>query len=261
MQELQHLEVAVTGSWRSAWITGASHGIGRELAIHLARQGTSVACSARSADTLEDLHTRYQTILPKPLDVTDASLMARAVEDIEMAQGPLDLVVFNAGVYQPLPGGLADPAVFRQHMEVNYMGVVNGLMAVLPRMRERRTGQVAIVGSVAGYRGLPKSAAYGPTKSALISLAETLRLEMRDTGVDIRLVNPGFVATRLTAKNDFYMPSLLTSEQAAQRIIRGLQGRRFEIAFPLGFVVWLKLARLLPYRWYFSMINRLTRLG
>lgn len=249
----------MTGAWRSAWITGASHGIGRELALQLARQGVRVACSARSAETLDQLHTVHQNIMPQPLDVTNAGAMARVVENIEKTQGPIDLVVFNAGVYEPLTGGMADPVVFRQHMEVNYMGVVNGLMAILPRMRERRKGQVAIVGSVAGYRGLPKSAAYGPTKAALINLAETLRLELRDTGVDLRLVNPGFVATRLTAKNDFRMPSMLTSEQAAQRIIRGLQTRGFEIAFPRGFIVWLKLARLLPYRWYFFLINRLTR--
>lgn len=246
-------------AWKSVWITGASHGIGRELAIQMASSGVQVTCSARSADALDKLHIDYG-IRPLPLDVTDAEAMARAVKDIEQPQGPLDLAVFNAGMYEPLPGGLADPQVFRRHMEVNYLGVVNGLMAVLPGMRRRRSGQLAVVGSVAGYRGLPKSAAYGPTKAALISLAETLRLELRGSGVDIRLVNPGFVSTRLTAKNDFHMPSMVSPQQAAEIIIRGLRGRRFEIAFPRGFVTWLKFTRLLPYRWYFPLIARLTRL-
>ncbi len=249
----------MTGTWNSVWITGGSQGIGRELAIELARQGVRVACSARSTNTLEQLHDAHERILPLPLDVTNAGAVARAVKHIERIQGPLDLAVFNAGVYQPLPGGLADPDVFRHHMEVNYLGVVNGLMAVLPGMQQRRGGQTAILGSVAGYRGLPKSAAYGPTKAALINLAEALRLELRGSGVDMRLINPGFVDTRLTAKNEFHMPSMLTPEEAAQRIIRGLQGRGFEIAFPRGFVAWLKLARLLPYRWYFPLIARLTR--
>jgi NAD(P)-dependent dehydrogenase (short-subunit alcohol dehydrogenase family) len=245
--------------WRSAWITGASHGIGRELAIQLAGQGVSVACSARSADVLEQLKQHHPGILPVPLDVTDEQAVRRAAEEIEARQGPLDLAIFNAGVYHPLPGALAEPGVFRQHMEVNYLGVVNGLMAVIPRMQRRGAGQVAIVASVAGYRGLPQSAAYGPTKAALINLAETLRLELGASGVDVRLVNPGFVDTRLTAQNAFHMPSLLTPEQAARHIIRGLRGRSFEIAFPRGFVAWLKLARLLPYRLYFPLIGRMTR--
>jgi len=245
--------------WKSAWITGASHGIGRELALGLESGGVRVACSARSGDRLDELHHHHPGVLPKPLDVTDAAAMERAVAEIEDVQGPLDLAVLNAGVYDPLPGGLAEPELFRRHMEVNYMGVVNGLMAVLPRMRERGKGQVVILGSVAGYRGLPGAAAYGPTKAALINLAETLRLELRGSGVDLRLVNPGFVSTRLTAKNRFRMPSLLTPDQAARSIIRGLGRQGFEIAFPWGFVFWLKLARLLPYGWYFPLIKRLTR--
>jgi len=245
--------------WRFAWITGASHGIGRELALQLADRNCTVACSARSADTLEQMAAERQHILPAPLDVTDASACRDRVEQLENEQGPLDLAILNAGVYDPLPGGIADPAVFRRHMEVNYLGVVNALMALLPRMCERGSGQVAIVASVAGYRGLPQAAAYGPTKAALINLAEILRLELADSGVDIRLVNPGFVSTRLTAKNDFKMPDLLTPDQAAARILRGLQGRAFEIAFPRGFVAWLKTARLLPYAWYLPLMKRITR--
>ena len=136
------------------------------------------------------------------------------------------------------------------------MGVVNCLVAVLPRMLARGHGQLVIMGSVAGYRGLPQAAAYGPTKAALISLAETLRLELHGTGVDVRLVNPGFVATRLTDKNRFSMPAIRTPEQAAAAIISGLQGGGFEVVFPWRFAFWLKLARLQPYRLYFLLAGR-----
>lgn len=246
-------------SWSSVWITGASRGIGRALVLALARDGVRVTCSARSGELLRKLQKDNRAVRAEPLDVTEPEAMAGAVARIEEAQGPLDLAVFNAGIYEPLPGGLAEPGVFRRHMEVNYCGVINGLMAVLPRMRQRGSGQVAIVASVAGYSGLPGSAAYGPSKAALINLAEALRLDMRGTGVDIRLVNPGFVDTRLTAKNNFHMPSMLTPEHAAKYILQGLGGRSFEIAFPRGFVTWLKLARLLPYRLYFPLIQRITR--
>jgi short-subunit dehydrogenase len=243
----------------SVWITGASQGIGRELALQLARQGCSVACTARSAGLLSVLQDSQPGIAAHPLDVTDARAMAAAVDAIEKRQGPLDMAVFNAGVYEPVPGGIAEPELFRRHMEVNYQGVVNGVMAVLPAMLERGRGQIVIVASVAGYRGLPRSAAYGPTKAALISLAETLRLEARGSRVEIRLVNPGFVETRLTAKNNFPMPAIMSPQEAARRIIQGLRGKSFEIAFPASFVIWLKLARLLPYRWYFPLMSRLTR--
>ncbi|MFZ0788873.1 MAG: SDR family NAD(P)-dependent oxidoreductase [Chromatiaceae bacterium] len=246
---------------RSAWITGASQGIGRALALELAGRGARVAVSARGASALTELAQHHAGLRPEPLDVTDAQAVATAMARIEESQGPLDLVVLNAGIYQPLPGGLAEPRVFAEHMAVNYQGVVNGLCAVLPGMRERARGQVAVVASLAGYRGLPQAAAYGPTKAALINLAETLRLELRGSGVDLRLVNPGFVATRLTAQNRFAMPSILTPEDAARRILAGLAGSRFEIAFPFGFATWMWLLRLLPYRLYFPLVARLTGQG
>ncbi len=242
----------------SAWVTGASQGIGRALTLALADRGTRVAASARDASALQMLRQKASQVLPAPLDVTDVKAVEAAVAEVERVQGPIDLAVLNAGTYEPVPGGLAPPDLFRQHMEVNYQGVVNCLCALLPRMKSRGDGQIAVLGSVAGYRGLPQAAAYGPTKAALISLAETLRLELRGTGVDLRLVNPGFVATRLTAKNRFFMPSILTPENAANRILSGLAGSSFEIAFPLGFVLWMKILRLLPYRLYLPLVSRLT---
>lgn len=241
--------------WRSVWITGASQGIGMALTEALAREGVCVAGSARGIDPLERLQASHPRVMPIALDVTDPVATADVVARIEAQQGVLDLVILNAGVYDPVPGGLAAPELYHRHMEVNYMGVVNALMAVLPRMKERGTGQVAVVASVAGYRGLPQAAAYGPTKAALINLTETLRLELADEGVDMRLVNPGFVATRLTAKNDFFMPAILSPEDAARRILRGLAGSRFEIAFPLGLVIWLEILRIIPY-WLFFRLTK-----
>ncbi len=244
--------------WPTAWVTGASQGIGRALTLELARQGYRVLASARGSQDLEDLARRNSNIRPLPLDVTDAEAVAQAIADIQAAGDFIDRAVLNAGIYQPVPGGLTDPAVFRQHMEINYLGVVNCLTALVPHMRAHGNGQIAIMGSVAGYRGLPQSAAYGPTKAALINLAETLRLDLAGSGIDLRLINPGFVATRLTAKNSFTMPYLMTPEKAAHRIIQGLESRRFEISFPLPFVIWMKLVRLLPYRLYFRLAARLT---
>lgn len=244
---------------KSIWITGASHGIGRNLAIQYAKKGNRVACSARTEEALRTLQLEQPACHLWPVDVTHEDTVAEVVQHIETDQGALDLAILNAGIYQPVPGGIAPVEVFRQHMEVNYMGIVNGLMTVLPGMRKRGQGQIAIVASVAGYRGLPMASAYGPSKAALINLAETLRLELRGSGIDIRLINPGFVDTRLTKKNDFEMPSLVTSDDAAKRIIRGLQGSSFETTFPFGFVSWLKLVRLLPYRLYFPLMARLTR--
>jgi short-subunit dehydrogenase len=248
-----------TPRWQSAWITGASQGIGRALAQELARSCAAVAISARDAQVLAELEATQSRLAAYPLDVADTAATSTTINAIEAAQGPIDLAILSAGTYQPLPGGVGDPALFRRHMEVNYMGVVNALMVLLPKMQQRGRGQIAIMGSVAGYRGLPQAAAYGPTKAALISLAETLRLELDGSGVDIRLINPGFVATRLTAKNDFDMPAIMTPEQAAERILHGLNGSAFEISFPRRFVAWLKFGRLLPYRLWFPLARRMVK--
>lgn len=244
---------------RRAWITGGGAGIGRALALRLSAQGWTVAVSARSADKLADVAAAATAgaVCPYVLDVTDAAATAAVIARIEDDLGPLDLAVLNAGTH--LPMGAADYSVStaRALMEVNYMGVVHGLAALLPRFIARGRGQVAVVSSVAGWRGLPSAAAYGPTKAALINLCESLRPECRRAGVDLRLVCPGFVATPLTARNDFPMPDIITAEQAADEILRGLAGSRFEIAFPWRFACLLRLARRLPYRLYFALTERM----
>lgn len=246
---------------RAVWITGASSGIGRELALQLARRGDSVAVSARRADELQKLAAEAGPgrVLPYPVDVGDAAAMARAADEIEAALGPLDLAVFNAGTHAPVEIERFSAAPFRHLMEINYMGAVNGLAAVVPRFVARRAGHVAVVSSVAGYRGLPSASAYGPTKAALINLCESLKPDLDRYGVKISLINPGFVRTPLTDLNPFPMPFLMEADAAARRIVAGLDNGAFEITFPRRFTFMLKLARMLPYALYFRLVKRATR--
>jgi NADP-dependent 3-hydroxy acid dehydrogenase YdfG len=158
--------------WKTAWITGAGTGIGRAVALELARDGVRVAVSGRSADKLQQLAAEHANIEAFPLDVTDRAKTAAVAEAIEKSLGPLDLVVFGAGNYKPVTADKFVAEDFDQMMDVNYRGVINGLAAMLPRMRARRAGHIAWIASVAGYRGLPKAAAYGPTKAALINPAD-----------------------------------------------------------------------------------------
>jgi NAD(P)-dependent dehydrogenase (short-subunit alcohol dehydrogenase family) len=248
----------VSGSppWKVAWITGASSGIGRELALLLAHRGVNVAVTARSAGKLDALAAGQPGILAFPADVTDDAAMRAIVPRIVATMGAIDLAVLNAGTWEPVAASALDPAVFARTMDVNYLGVVRSLAAVLPVMQERRAGRIAIVSSVAGYRGLPKAGAYGPSKAALISLAESLAPELGQAGIGLSLVNPGFVATPLTAKNDFPMPFMIAPEDAARRIVRGLERGRFEIAFPWQLVTILKLARILPYPLFLALVRR-----
>ncbi len=244
---------------KTVWIVGASTGIGAALAERLADMGARAVCvSSRSADKLETVAAARPTIRPFPLDVTDRSAVTETCARIEAEIGPIDVAVFNAGTYAPM--GLADweADAISRGVAVNYMGVVNGLDAVMPVMRARKSGRIAVTASVAGYRGLPRAVAYGPTKAALINLCETLRNELKDDGVTLQLINPGFVKTPLTDLNEFEMPQLITPEEAAKEIARGLQSTKFEIAFPRPFVWQLMALRMLPYPWFFRLIRGVT---
>jgi len=247
---------------RCVWITGASSGIGRSLALHYARVGAAVAVSARRADMLAELASDAAglsgRIVAFPVDVADAAAMARTGEAIEAALGPLDLAVFNAGTHEPVDVVRFDPGPFQRLMAINFMGVVNGIAAVLPSFIARRRGRIAVVSSVAGYRGLPQAAAYGPTKAALINLCEALKPDLDRFGVGISVINSGFVRTPLTDRNRFPMPFLISAEDAARRIARGLDRGAFEITFPRRFTWLLKLGRILPYGIYFALVRRVT---
>ncbi|WP_269582264.1 SDR family NAD(P)-dependent oxidoreductase [Roseibium sp. Sym1] len=256
-------EFVATPADGCAWITGASSGIGRQLALELARAGWSVAVTARSGEALEDLARAASgsrgTILPFPGDVGDTSLMVRQCTAIEERLGPIALLVANAGIYCPQDGLKGDPEAFRKSFDVNLMGTVNVLLPVIESMKQAGRGQIAVVSSVAGYGGLPTSAAYGATKAGLINLAESLKFDLDRAGIRIQLVNPGFVDTPATRSNPFPMPHLLSVEDAAREIIRGLQrSTGFEIAFPKTFVRQLKALRLLPYGAYFAVLKRTT---
>lgn len=242
------------------WITGASSGIGAATALAFVRRGAVVAVSARSAAALADLAAQApDQLIPFPLDVTDAMAVAATVAAIERCHGPLDRVILNAGSHQPISADTFDSAVVRRLMEVNVMGVVHGLAAVLPRFLERGRGQIAVVASVAGYGGLPTAAAYGATKAALINMLAALRFDVAGRGPDLRLICPGFVRTPLTARNPFAMPFVMAPDRAAQRIIRGLTiGRAFEITFPRRFTWALKAVNLLPWKPYFWLVAKAT---
>lgn len=241
--------------WRTAWIVGASSGLGAAFAKLLDGRVGTVAISARSADSLNAMQAASKTLVARPLDVTDAAAVARCYRDIEKKAGGVDLVVLSAGTWDVVEPPDIDPAVFKKSMDVNFMGVVNVLAQAVPGMMRREAGQIAIISSVAGYRGLPKAAAYGPTKAALINLAESLHPELAAKGVTLSIVNPGFVDTPMTAVNDFPMPFLMPVDDAAQRLLQGLERKAYEITFPRRFTWAMKALRLLPNAVYFWIVR------
>lgn len=242
--------------WKTAWVTGGGTGIGRETALELARRGVRVAISGRSTASLAATASLHPNVSAYPLDVTDRAAVAATADRIEKEMGRLELVVLGAGTYKPVTAADFRAEDYDEAMDVNYRGVINGLATMLPRLRDRRAGHLAWIASVAGYRGLPKAAAYGPTKAALINLAESLKPELERHGITVSVINPGFVKTPLTAQNDFPMPFLMEPEEAGRATVEGLIRRKFEIAYPRPFVVMMKLARILPYALFFAFIRR-----
>ncbi|MGV1833209.1 SDR family NAD(P)-dependent oxidoreductase [Rhizobium rhizogenes] len=245
-----------------AWITGASSGIGRALALRLAGEGYKVAVTARRHDKLLELQAEASklsgSIVVLDGDVTSAEDMEHTVAAIEYQHGPLALVVLNAGIYLPARAEDLNHEVFDHSFAVNLHGVVNCLVPAVRHMRARGHGQIAIVSSAAGYGGLPGGAAYGATKAALINMAESLNFDLDRVGIRIQLVTPGFVETPLTAKNKFPMPGLMSMNDAATAIAAGLKSPSFEITFPKSFTYKMKLMRFLPYSLYFRVVRRIT---
>jgi short-subunit dehydrogenase len=242
-----------------AWVTGASSGIGRATALELSARGWTVCATARRLEDLEILSTeaagRKGRIVAHAGDVTDEQGMTELVQAIEKVHGPIALAFFNAGVAPYTRAGELDVAAFRTAMNVNVIGVANGLAPLLARMAERKKGQVAVNASVAGYRGLPKAAAYGASKAAAIHLCEALKFDCDNLGITMQVVNPGFIDTPLTRKNDFPMPFLMSMDDAAKRVVDGFERGRFEIIFPKRLAFILKALRLLPYRLYFWLVT------
>jgi NAD(P)-dependent dehydrogenase (short-subunit alcohol dehydrogenase family) len=241
-----------------AWVTGGSSGIGSSLALRLASAGWTVIISAPPVAELEEVVAAAPSkrIHAWPLDVTDEVAVITAAGAIEQRHGPVALAILNAGTYREVSPANFSVADFRASVDLNVMGVVHCLVALLPAMRKRKLGQIAITGSLIGYRGLLRGSAYGLTKAALINMAEALVVELERDGICLQICNPGFVATPLTAGNRFPMPFLLSAEQAAEAYFRGLQSGRFEIAFPWPAVWRMKLLRVLPYALALSFLRR-----
>ncbi|MFS2149720.1 SDR family NAD(P)-dependent oxidoreductase [Rhizobium sp. Rhizsp42] len=245
-----------------AWISGASSGIGRALALKLASEGYKVAVTARDHEKLAELQSEANglagSIIVLDGDVTNPEDMEHVLASIEYEHGALALAVFNAGVYLPVHAEELRREDFEQSFAVNLQGVVNCLVPAVRHMKHKGQGQIAIVSSVTGYGGLPTGAAYGATKAALINMAESLKFDLDKMGIRIQLINPGFVDTPATRKNEFPMPSLVPVDEAAAEIYAGLKSKNFEITFPKRFTYTLKALNLMPYSLYFWLVNRAT---
>lgn len=229
---------------KTAWVVGGSSGIGAALAQELAARGARVAVSARREERL--LEVSGGRMLVVPADTTDVDGIKAAAQRVRAELGPLDLAVLNAGYWQQMSARDWDTEEFRRHVEVNLVGMSNGIAAVLPDMLERGRGVMAGVASVAGYRGMPGAEGYGATKAGQINLLEGLRAEVARQGVRVVTVCPGFVRTEMTARNRFPMPFIIDAEDAAQAICDGLEKGRAEIVFPTRLALLMKSARFVP---------------
>jgi NAD(P)-dependent dehydrogenase (short-subunit alcohol dehydrogenase family) len=243
-------------SGKVVWLLGASSGIGRATAELLHAKGATVVVSARNQAALDTFVATRPGSMALALDVTDAEQVAAVAQTILARHHRFDLVMYCVGHYKPHTALNFDLVDMRRHMDINYTGALAMLNAVLPPLLAQGAGHISVVSSVAAYRGLPKALAYGPTKAALVNLAEVLYLDLHRKGIGVSLINPGFVATPLTAANDFQMPALITPEVAADHILRGWSKGHFEIHFPKRFTLWLKLLRILPNDWYIWAVQR-----
>lgn len=247
---------------RRVWVVGASTGIGAALARALLERGARVAVSARRPEPLDELVAAAPPgrALALALDVTDALSVADAHRALITAWGRLDVVLVVAGSYKPMRAWEFDLHAARALVDVNVNGVLNVLAAALPHLIASNEGHIGIIASVAGYSGLPQALIYGPTKAALLNLAEVLYLDLAPKGIGVHVVCPGFVKTPLTDRNEFHMPALISPEEAADRTLRGFERGEFETHYPKRFTRWLKILRLLPYSLYFPLIRRITGL-
>ena len=239
------------------WITGASSGIGKALAIKFAKKGWKVAISARRENLLNEIAKTYNDIFPYPLDVTDSKKCELVFNSIKEKFKNVDISVFSTGIHDPKSEKSLDLNKVRQIMEVNFFGTINSVNAVYKYYKERKSGQISIVSSVAGYRGLPAGGAYCASKSALTSFTESLNFDMKRKNVRVSLISPGFIKTPMTDQNDFPMPMIKTPEFAAEEIYNGLiKKNAFEIHFPKSFTFIMKILQILPNWAYFKLVEK-----
>jgi short-subunit dehydrogenase len=242
------------------WLIGASTGIGAATARRLLAAGARVAISARHAERLSEVASGHANARIEPLDFTDSAQVAAAWERIRAAWGGSDLVLIVAGTHAEIRAWELTEQNAMALLETNLHAVIKTTAAVLPALLAQGRGAIGIVSSVAGYRGLPKALIYGASKAALINFTETLYLDLHAKGLGVYLINPGFVKTPLTDRNEFRMPHLISADEAATAIVAGLAAREFEIDFPKTFTRQLKFLRILPYRWYFALVRKVTGL-
>ena len=239
------------------WITGASSGIGKALAVKFAENGWKVAASARRENLLNELRNINQNIYPYPLDVTKIEKCISTAKSIIQEQGGIDICVFGTGMHDPKSEKRFNLDKIREIMEMNYFGTINSINSVYDYFSEKKNGQLSIISSVAGYRGLPAAGAYCASKAALTSYAESLNFDMKMKNVRVSLISPGFIKTPMTDQNDFPMPMIKTPEFAANEIFKGLTEKKsFEIHFPKAFTYFLKFLQILPSSIYFKLVSK-----
>tara|TARA_B100001057_G_scaffold232291_1_gene232494 strand:- start:185 stop:946 length:762 start_codon:yes stop_codon:yes gene_type:complete len=245
---------------KTIWITGGSTGIGKALAIKFADEGWNVAISARRIELLNELSEKYENISSFQLDVTDKLRCKEVFNNIKEKYENIDICFFSTGTWDPKKEKDIDVEQMEEVFRVNFFGTVNSIKAVEKYFKDKKSGIITIVSSIAGYRGLPNSTGYGPSKSALNNLAESLYFDFKRYDVRVSLVSPGFIKTPMTDKNDFKMPFLKTTEYAAEKIYDGLINKKnFEIHFPKSLTMILKILSLLPSKIYFSLIGKMTK--
>ena len=239
------------------WITGASSGIGKAVAIKFAQNGWIVAASARRENLLNELKKINENIHPFPLDVTDIDKCKLVATNIINQFKNVDICLFGTGMHDPKSEKKFNLEKIREIMEVNYFGTMNSINSIYNYFSEKKNGQISIISSVAGYRGLPAAGAYCASKSALTSFAESLNFDMRMKNVRVSLVSPGFIKTPMTDQNDFPMPMIKSPEFAANEIYKGLTVKKgFEIHFPKAFTYFLKFLQILPSGIYFKLVSK-----
>jgi short-subunit dehydrogenase len=239
------------------WITGASSGIGKALAIKFAEKGWIVAASARRENLLEDLNKFNSNIYSFPLDVTEIENCKLVANKIIEKFGGINICVFGTGMHDPKSEKRFNLNKIREIMEVNYFGTMNSINSIYEYFSEKKNGQISIISSVAGYRGLPAAGAYCASKAALTSYAESLNFDMKMKNVRVSLISPGFIKTPMTDQNDFPMPMIKSPEFAANEIFKGLTEKKsFEIHFPKAFTYFLKFLQILPSSIYFKLVSK-----
>lgn len=244
---------------KKIWITGASSGIGKAVAEKFASEGWKVAVSARRKEILNEM-AQDQNIFSYPMDVTDQNQINNVFKNILKEFGDLDLCLFSSGTYEPKDEQNINPDKIKNVMNVNFLGVINSVKTVEEYFKNKKSGHISVVSSIAGYRGLPNSSGYGPSKAALINFTESIYFDFKKFGVRISIISPGFIKTPLTDKNEFSMPFLKTADYAAIKIFDGLvKSNNFEIHFPKGLTLTLKFLRILPYKLYLFLVDKLVK--